>query len=125
MCSITCSSHCAFGRKPKTQENERVWQEFTGKARFGSSRLGGLVTAGLIGVAEVAPAGAAVVDDQPLSAVGSPMWQTNNTVWALDVANGVVYAGGQFTSVRPPGSALGTGEVARNRIAAFNATPVP
>ena len=80
-----------------------------------------LMTAGLVGVVEVAPAGAAVVDDQPLSAVGSPIWQTNNTVWALDSANGVVYAGGQFTSVRPPGAAPGTGEVTRNRIAAFNA----
>jgi hypothetical protein len=81
-----------------------------------------LLTASLVGVTEVAPAGAAVVDDQPLSAVGSSMWQTNNTVWALDVQNNVIYAGGQFTSVRPPGAALGTGEVARNRIAAFNAT---
>ena len=50
------------------------------------------------------------------------MWQTNNTVWALDAANGVVYAGGQFTSVRPAGRRAGQrGEVARNRIAAFNA----
>ncbi len=80
-----------------------------------------LLTAGLIGVTEAAPAGAAVVDDQPLSAVGSPIWQTNNTVWALDSANGVIYAGGQFTSVRPPGAPLGTGEVTRNRIAAFDA----
>ena len=84
--------------------------------------VGLLMTAGLVGVTEVAPAAAAVVNDQPLSGVASSMWQTNNTVWALDVANNVVYAGGQFTSVRPPGNALGTGEVARNRIAAFNAT---
>ena len=43
-------------------------------------------------------------------------------VRALAVANGVVFLGGEFTSVRPPGSALGTGEVQRNRIAAFNAS---
>lgn len=80
------------------------------------------MTAGLIGVAEVAPAGAVVVDDQPVSAIGSPIWQTNNTVWALDAQNGVVYAGGQFTAVRPPGAALGAASsVTRNRIAAFNA----
>src|SRR5215203_5849536 len=61
--------------------------------------------------------------DLPVSGVASPMWQTNNTVWALDVANNVVYAGGQFTAVRPPGVALGgAGTVTRNRIAAFNAT---
>src|SRR4051812_18610675 len=84
---------------------------------------GVLLTAGLIGAAAVAPAGAAThIDDQPVSGVASPMWQTNNTVWALDVSNNVVYAGGQFTSVRPPGAALGTNEVGRNRIAAFNAT---
>ncbi len=85
-----------------------------------------LLCAGLIGVTSVAtttPAGAAVVDDQPLSGVASPMWQTNNTVWALDVQNNVVYAGGEFTQVRPPGVAVGgTGSVTRNRIAAFNAT---
>ncbi len=81
-----------------------------------------LLTAGLIAISEVAPASAAIVDDQPLSGVASSMWQTNNTVWALDVQDNVVYAGGVFTSVRPPGSPVGTGEVARNRIAAFNAT---
>ena len=67
------------------------------------------------------PAGALVVD-QPLSAVGSPMWQTNNTVWALD--------GRRTASSTPAGSSRrcgprarrsGIGEVARNRIAAFNA----
>jgi hypothetical protein len=79
-----------------------------------------LVTAGLT-AAEITAAGA-VVGDQPLSANASSMWQTNNTVWALDAANGVVYAGGDFTSVRPPGAALGTGEVARNRLAAFSAS---
>ena len=87
---------------------------------------GVLLSAGLIGISSVAtttPAGAAVVDDQPLSAVASNVWQTNNTVWALDVQNNVVYAGGEFTAVRPPGVALGgAGTVTRNRIAAFNAT---
>ncbi len=40
-----------------------------------------------------------------------PMWQTNKTVWALATGNGVLYAGGDFTSIRPPGDPLGTGEV--------------
>jgi hypothetical protein len=87
-----------------------------------------LMTAGLIGIVEVAPASALgpppapVVPDQGLSAVGSPIWQTNNSVEALGVANGVVYAGGAFTSVRPPGAALGTSETARNHLAAFSAS---
>ncbi len=78
-----------------------------------------LLSVGLTAL-EVTPA-PAVVADQPVSAVASSMWQTNNTVWALEVANGVVYAGGEFTKVRPPGAAPGTNETTRNRIAAFNA----
>jgi Concanavalin A-like lectin/glucanases superfamily len=57
-----------------------------------------------------------------VSARASSSWQTNDIVWALAYAKGVVYAGGQFTSVRPPGDALGTGEVTRTYLAAFNAT---
>jgi hypothetical protein len=49
-------------------------------------------------------------------------WQTNGTVWAIASANGVVYLGGNFTSVRPPGAPAGTDEVARNRMAAFDAS---
>ena len=56
-----------------------------------------------------------------LSAVAAPSWQTNNTVWALAVARGVVYVGGSFTSVRPPGDPAGRGEVARSYLAAFSA----
>ena len=57
-----------------------------------------------------------------LSGKPSPIWQTNNTVYALATSNGVLYAGGNFTSVRPPGSPLGTGEVARGRLAAFDSS---
>ncbi|MGO8728865.1 MAG: LamG-like jellyroll fold domain-containing protein [Streptosporangiaceae bacterium] len=57
-----------------------------------------------------------------ISAQASPSWQTNNTVWAIAQAKGVVYVGGQFTSVRPPGDPRGTGEVARSYLAAFSAT---
>jgi hypothetical protein len=52
----------------------------------------------------------------------SPSWQTNDTVWALATVHGVVYAGGQFTSVRPPGDPLGTGDVTRTYLAAFDAS---
>lgn len=59
---------------------------------------------------------------QNVSATVSPSWQTNNTVWAIASVGGVVYVGGQFTSVRPPGAASGTGEVARTYLAAFNSS---
>src|SRR3954469_324965 len=106
---------------------ESVFREWSRAFRGLAALVAGvLLVAGLIGITSVAtttPAGAAVVSDQPVSGVASPMWQTNSTVWALDVANNVVYAGGQFTAVRPPGVALGgAGTVTRNRIAAFNAT---
>ena len=50
------------------------------------------------------------------------MWQTNGTVWALAYSNGVLYAGGSFTSVRPPGAPAGTSEQAQAGLAAFDAT---
>ena len=95
-------------------------QGFRGKRLVAAALSGLLLTAGLT-AAEVAPA-SAVIPDQTVSAVASSMWQTNNTVFALDVANGVVYAGGDFTMVRPPGAAPGTSETVRNRLAAFNAS---
>jgi hypothetical protein len=58
--------------------------------------------------------------DVPTTA--SPTWQTNGIVRAVAYAGGNVYIGGDFTSVRPPGAALGTKEVARNHLAAFSAT---
>jgi hypothetical protein len=59
---------------------------------------------------------------QNVSARVASSWQTNNTVWALAAAHGVVYVGGAFTSVRPPGDPLGTGEVPRTYLAAFDAS---
>ncbi|MFF7130626.1 fibronectin type III domain-containing protein [Streptomyces sp. NPDC016566] len=48
-------------------------------------------------------------------------WQTNGIVWSLASVGRVVYAGGTFTSVRPPGAAPGTKEVRRRNFAAFDA----
>jgi hypothetical protein len=52
----------------------------------------------------------------------TPTWQTNGRVNAIQVVGSTVYIGGKFTSVRPAGDPLGTGEVTRNRVAAFNIT---
>src|SRR5712691_839428 len=57
----------------------------------------------------------------PLVANAASSWQTNGTVRALAVSNGVVYLGGDFTSVRPPGDPRGTGEVPRSYLVAFDA----
>jgi hypothetical protein len=64
-----------------------------------------------------AVAEAAVVGGHPI-----PTYQTNGRVNAILFFNGNVYIGGKFTSVRPAGAPAGTGEVARNHVAAFNAT---
>jgi hypothetical protein len=47
-------------------------------------------------------------------------WQTNGTVDALGFAAGRVWAGGEFTSVRPPGAAAGTSEQARGHLAVLD-----
>jgi len=57
-----------------------------------------------------------------LSAVQQSSWQTNASVNTLAVAGNVVYAGGLFTRVRPPGNAAGVGDAARKYFAAFNRT---
>jgi hypothetical protein len=47
-------------------------------------------------------------------------YQTNGRVAAIVTVGDTVYVGGDFTSVRPAGSAAGTGEVARSHLAAFS-----
>jgi hypothetical protein len=69
------------------------------------------------------PMGRAVANHSgTLNAAPLPSWQTNAQVRALAYANGVVYLGGDFTSVRPPGSAAGANEVTRTYLAAFSAS---
>jgi hypothetical protein len=81
-----------------------------------------MVVLGLAAALLVLPFQPAVALQASVVANTSPMWQTNNIVWGMAAANGALYAGGDFTSVRPPGAAPGTGEVARNRVAAFDAS---
>ncbi len=79
------------------------------------------MSAALVSLAS-APA-SAIISGTVLSGTQSPMWQTNNEVDALATANGVIYAGGTFTRVRPPGTAVGSNqEVSRSYLAAFNAS---
>lgn len=42
------------------------------------------------------------------SANDLPTWQTNGVAWTMAQSKGVVYAGGTFTQIRPPGTAAGS-----------------
>jgi hypothetical protein len=85
-------------------------------------KLAWLLALSLAAAMAVLPLGGAVASQGTVVANTSSAWQTNGVVWALGYARGVIYLGGDFTAVRPPGAAPGVGEVARNRIAAFDAT---
>ncbi|GAA1561380.1 hypothetical protein GCM10009789_13300 [Kribbella sancticallisti] len=91
------------------------------KKRWLFARLG--VVGALLastGVLVLAPPAQSV--SASLSALDSPVWQTNASVQGIAVAAGKAYVGGRFTSVRPPGSPLGTNEVGQAYLAAFDAT---
>ncbi|NUR94922.1 MAG: fibronectin type III domain-containing protein [Kribbellaceae bacterium] len=75
--------------------------------------MGGLVLG-------VLPSQPALSTGAGLTAVAAPAWQTDASVLGLAVAKGKVYAGGRFTTVRPPGAPPGTREVTRTYLAAFD-----
>jgi len=77
---------------------------------------------GVLGLLVVATATPAAALEGTVPSTVAPSWQTNGAVSAIAATNGVVYVGGDFTSVRPPGAVAGSGEVARNHLAAFNAS---
>ncbi|WP_405486264.1 LamG-like jellyroll fold domain-containing protein [Streptomyces sp. NBC_00096] len=73
-----------------------------------------------------AAAAAAPVPPVPITADELPTWQPNGIVWAMTQADGVVFAGGTFSTVRPPGAAAGDSETpAVNFVALDAATGQP
>jgi hypothetical protein len=86
----------------------------------------GAVTASVVAflaAASLITAAASVADgdEETLTADPSATWQTDGIVWSLEYARGVVYVGGTFDNVRPPGAQPGDQEVARKNFAAFDA----
>ena len=55
-----------------------------------------------------------------VSADGLPTVQINGVVWSQTVVGDIVYAGGNFSSARPPGAAAGVAEMARSNLVAYN-----
>ena len=81
-----------------------------------ASRMGCATAAAMaVGMGAAGAAQAVVVQSHPV-----PTWQTNGRVNVITVSGTTAYLGGQFTSVRPAGDPLGTGEVVRNHVAAVN-----
>ena len=79
--------------------------------------------AGVIGAVAAAmlavPPGAAWASDT----TPNLSWQTNGVVRAIAFSNGVMYVGGEFSEVRPPGTAVGSRRsVRRSNVAAFSTT---
>ena len=74
------------------------------------------------------PAAPAAADTAPppgtpptVSADALPTWQVNGVVWSMTTVGNTVYATGNFTKARPPGTAAGSPqEVTRNNILAFD-----
>ncbi|MCX4697558.1 LamG-like jellyroll fold domain-containing protein [Streptomyces sp. NBC_01373] len=81
------------------------------------------LTAGLLGgTAATAPPAAAVTAPVAFTAEDLDTWQTNGIVWALAESGGTVFAGGTFSTIRPPGVASGgTGTRSAVNFAAFDA----
>ncbi|MEV7852849.1 LamG domain-containing protein [Streptomyces sp. NPDC088183] len=100
----------------------------TGRRRSGRGRVRAAATALclLAGALTVAASGGspatALTPPVSLTADDLTTWQTNGIVWAMAGADdGVVYAGGTFSTVRPPGAAPGTSEQSAVNFAAFDA----
>ena len=73
-----------------------------------------------VGVVALLVAGASLAFGATVQKKPAPSWQTNGRVNAIAIVGDTAYIGGKFTSVRPAGDPLGTGEVTRNHVAAFN-----
>ncbi|WP_176604552.1 LamG-like jellyroll fold domain-containing protein [Streptomyces lycii] len=86
---------------------------FTAALSLAAGSLIGLGTAG-------APPAAALTPPVGITADDLPTWQTNGIVWAMAEHDGVVFAGGTFSTVRPPSGSSGQQRPAVN-FAAFDA----
>ncbi|MBV9823545.1 MAG: laminin G, partial [Actinobacteria bacterium] len=82
-----------------------------------------LAVTGLSVLHRPAPAGAI---EGPMPSNVAPTWQTDAPVTALLASGGVLYVGGEFTSIRPPNQPVGGwGERVQHYLAAFDMTGRP
>ena len=88
-----------------------------------------LLAAALVSLAVTVPAvqilsssAAQAIENGSLGAAAASSWQSNATVWNMTYASGDIFMVGDFTSLRPPGDALGTGETPATYFAALKAS---
>ncbi|MYQ36887.1 Concanavalin A-like lectin/glucanases superfamily protein [Streptomyces sp. LamerLS-316] len=98
-----------------------------GRLGRGIGRTRGGVFAAVLGIvagtltALAAPPAAALTPPVGFTADALSTYQTNGIVWSLAEADGVVYAGGTFSGVRPAGSPAGSNTTPAVNFAAFDA----
>ncbi|MET9594267.1 LamG domain-containing protein [Streptomyces sp. NPDC006516] len=92
----------------------------SGRVRAASAALC-LFAGALTATAAGASPAAALTPPVAITADDLTTWQTNGIVWAMAARDGVVYAGGTFSTVRPPDAAAGTSEQPAVNFAAFDA----
>ncbi|MFG2355928.1 hypothetical protein [Streptomyces sp. NPDC048521] len=91
-------------------------RHLTARTAITASAMVVLTTASL-----TAASGSPATGEPAFTADPLATWQTDGTVWSVASARGVVYVGGTFDSVRPPGAKPGEREVTRRGFAAFDA----
>jgi len=84
---------------------------------------GGALVLGLLGPLPAQ----ALAAENPFTADSLSTWQTNGTVWSMASARGLVFAGGNFTQVRAPGTSAGdaSSKARANLVVLDAATGVP
>lgn len=92
----------------------------SGRVRAASAALC-LFAGALTATAAGASPAASLTPPVSLTADDLTTWQTNGIVWSMAAADGVVYAGGTFSTVRPPGAVAGDSEQPAVNFAAFDA----
>ncbi|MFD8309594.1 hypothetical protein ACFV21_00585, partial [Streptomyces sp. NPDC059694] len=96
-----------------------------GRVRVASLALG-LLAGALTATAGGSSPAAALTPPVAITADDLTTWQTNGIVWSMAAGDGVVYAGGTFSTLRPPTAAPGSDERPAVNFAAFDtATGAP
>ncbi|MEV7004502.1 glycine-rich protein [Streptomyces sp. NPDC093982] len=91
-----------------------------GLRRFGAF-IASLSLAAMSLVGLSASSATALTAPVAMTADDLPTWQTNGIVWAMAQADGVVFTGGTFSAIRPPGAPVGTEERQAVNFAALDA----